>query len=187
MHIPGSGTLTPVPVWDNLPLVGEPVTASLLALRSVVPDLAEQVVVAEVPEDVADTDTLTAEYGMDLELSVNCILVAGRRAGELRIAACVVRATTRADVNRVVKSLLDVRKASFLPMDEAVAASGMEYGGITPLGLPPEWRLLVDSRATAGWACIGSGLRRSKLFVPGQLLTALPGAEVIEDLALPIG
>ena len=63
-------------------------------------------------------------------------MVAGRRDGEERVAACVVRADTRADVNNLVKRTLDVRKASFLPMDRAVEESGMEYGGITPVGLP---------------------------------------------------
>ena len=119
---------------------------------------------------------------MDLALSSNCILVAGKRAGEERVAACVVRATTSADVNHVVKKLLDVRKASFWPQDRAVEASGMEYGGITPVGVPPQWRLLIDSSCASGWSCIGSGLRASKLFVPGELLAALPAAEVIDGL-----
>ena len=98
------------------------------------------------------------------------------------MAACVVRATTSADVNHVVKRLLDVRKASFWPQDRAVEASGMEYGGITPVGVPPQWRLLIDSRCASGWSCIGSGLRASKLFVPGELLAALPAAEVVDGL-----
>ena len=63
-----------------------------------------------------------------------------------RVAACLVRADTRADVNTVVKRLLDVRKCSFLSLDRAVEESGMEYGGITPVGLPSGWRLLLDAR-----------------------------------------
>ena len=116
---------------------------------------------------------MTREFGMDLALSSNCILVAGKRAGEERIAACVVRATTNADINHVVKKRLDVRKASFWPQDRAVEASGMEYGGITPVGVPSSWRLLIDSACASGWSCIGSGLRRSKLFVTGEVLAAL--------------
>ena len=64
------------------------------------------------------------------------MVVAGRRDGEERVAACVVRADTRADVNNLVKRVLDVRKASFLSMERAVEESGMEYGGITPVGIP---------------------------------------------------
>ncbi|MGH3347954.1 MAG: YbaK/EbsC family protein, partial [Nocardioides sp.] len=104
--------------------------------------------------------------------------------GEERIAACLVRADTRADVNNRIKRLLDVRKCSFLSMDRAVEESGMEYGGITPVGLPASWRLLVDSRVAAlEVALIGSGVRRSKLLLPGPVLARLPGAEVVEDLA----
>jgi prolyl-tRNA editing enzyme YbaK/EbsC (Cys-tRNA(Pro) deacylase) len=68
-------------------------------------------------------------------------------------------------------------------MDRAVEESGMEYGGITPVGLPAAWRLLVDaSLLEADVVCVGSGLRRSKLLVPGSVLAQLPGAEVVEGL-----
>ena len=65
-------------------------------------------------------------------------------------------------------------------------ASGMEYGGITPVGVPDRWRLLIDSRVAQGFCVIGSGLRSSKLAVPGELLVALPTAEVVEGLATEI-
>jgi prolyl-tRNA editing enzyme YbaK/EbsC (Cys-tRNA(Pro) deacylase) len=114
-------------------------------------------------------------------------VVSGKRGGEERVAACVVRADTRADVNALVKRTLDVRKASFLPMDRAVAESGMEYGGITPLGLPEPWRVLVDEAALAlPVAVIGSGVRHSKLLVPGALLGSLPRAEVVAGLGRPV-
>jgi prolyl-tRNA editing enzyme YbaK/EbsC (Cys-tRNA(Pro) deacylase) len=98
-------------------------------------------------------------------------------------AACVVLATTRADVNGVVRRRLAAKKASFAPMADAVALSGMEYGGITPIGLPAGWPVLVDA-AVAGTAqvVIGSGVRRSKLTVPGGVLAKLAGAEVIDGL-----
>jgi prolyl-tRNA editing enzyme YbaK/EbsC (Cys-tRNA(Pro) deacylase) len=93
-------------------------------------------------------------------------------------------ATTRADVNGVARRELDVRKASFAPVDDAVAATGMEYGGITPIGLPGDWRVLIDARvAAATRVVVGSGVRRSKLTLPGSLLGQLPGATVIEGLA----
>ena len=115
---------------------------------------------------------------------VNCVLVAGKREGEERIAACLVRADTRADVNHTVKRLLDVRKPSFMPMERAVTESEMEYGGITPVGLPSSWRLLLDA---AGARRRGGRdrLRRPPLqaAAPRRLLAELPGAEVIEGLA----
>jgi len=95
-----------------------------------------------------------------------------------------VLATTRADVNTTVKRILDVRKASFLAMDRAVELTGMEYGGITPIGLPDGWPLLIDARvADTEVVIIGSGVRRSKLLLPGRLLAEMPAALVVDGLA----
>ncbi|WP_230976571.1 YbaK/EbsC family protein [Georgenia wutianyii] len=177
------GTLTWVPALQRPDLLAEPVRRALEDLPR-----AAEVRVAQIDPDLADTAAMTEAYELPLEASVNCVLVAGKRAGEERVAACAVRATTRADVNSTVRRLLDVRKASFWPTDRAVEASGMEYGGITPVGLPQEWRLLVDASVDAdGPAIVGSGVRRSKLLLPGDLLAALPGAEVVEGLGLPVG
>ena len=95
----------------------------------------------------------------------------------------MVLASTRADVNNVVRRRLDVRKATFLARDDAVDRTGMEYGGITPIGLPDDWRVLVDSTvADAPVLVIGSGVRRSKLMLPGSVLASLPTAETVESL-----
>jgi prolyl-tRNA editing enzyme YbaK/EbsC (Cys-tRNA(Pro) deacylase) len=145
---------------------------------------ADEIAVVEIDPSLADTATLSEAYSLPLDTGANCIVVAGRRDGVERIAACLVRADTRLDVNNVVRRLLDVRKASFLPMDRATAESGMEYGGITPVGLPGGWRLLVDQRVMdVEVVMIGSGVRRSKLLLPGRLLAELPGAELVEGLA----
>jgi prolyl-tRNA editing enzyme YbaK/EbsC (Cys-tRNA(Pro) deacylase) len=109
----------------------------------------------------------------------------GKREGQERTAACVVRGDTRADVNNRVKRILDVRKCSFLDHERAVTESGMEYGGITPIGVPEEWRLLIDARVPdIDLVLIGSGIRGSKLILRGRLLAELPGAEVVDGLAV---
>ena len=96
-------------------------------------------------------------------------------------------ATTRADVNGLVRRHLDARKASFAPQDVAVAGSGMAYGGITPVGLPAGWPLLVDAAVAAGeLLVVGSGTRGSKLAVPGDVLARLPGAAVLDGLGQPL-
>jgi prolyl-tRNA editing enzyme YbaK/EbsC (Cys-tRNA(Pro) deacylase) len=101
------------------------------------------------------------------------------------LAACVVLFTTRADVNGVVRRRLDVRKASFLLMERAVELTGMQYGGINPIGLPASWPVLLDRRVVdTGVVLIGSGLRRSKLLLPGNLLAELPNAETIDGLGI---
>jgi prolyl-tRNA editing enzyme YbaK/EbsC (Cys-tRNA(Pro) deacylase) len=178
--LPEIGTLTSLPVLDHPDLVAPPVLAALAAWPA-----AGEVAVVEIDPEQADTAAMSAAYDLPMDTGANCVVIAGSRAGEERIAACVVRADTRADVNNRVRRLLDARKASFLPMDRAVAESGMEYGGITPLGLPSEWRVLVDPRCLdIDVAIIGSGIRRSKLLLPGRLLGELPGAEVVDELAV---
>lgn len=171
-----AGSLTLLPAADRPDLLPEAVRAAL----------PEGAWVADIDPDLADTAALVEAAGVPLDGSANCVVVAGKREGEERVAACVVLASTRADVNGAVKRLLEIRKASFLSMDRAVQESGMEYGGITPVGLPSDWRVLVDRRvADTDWLLVGSGLRRSKLVVRGSDLAALPGAEVV-DIAVDV-
>jgi prolyl-tRNA editing enzyme YbaK/EbsC (Cys-tRNA(Pro) deacylase) len=181
MPLPTIGSLASLPALEHDALLASPVAAALGSWRH-----RDQVAVVEIDPELADTAALCDAYGLSLTDSANCVVVGGARAGEERVAACLVRADTRADVNNVVRRMLDVRKASFLPVERAVARTGMEYGGITPLGLPDGCRLLVDSAVPEiEVAVIGSGVRRSKLVLPGHLLGELPGAEVVEGLARP--
>ncbi|HEX6469625.1 MAG TPA: YbaK/EbsC family protein [Streptosporangiaceae bacterium] len=144
--------------------------------------------VAPIDPALADTAAFCARYGVPLEVSANCVIVVARRGGAVRMAACVVLATTRADINGVVRRHLDARKASFAAQDDAVAGTGMEYGGITPFGLPADWPVLVDEAVVAEpYVVVGSGLRRSKLVVPGPALAQLPAAVVIPGLARAAG
>jgi prolyl-tRNA editing enzyme YbaK/EbsC (Cys-tRNA(Pro) deacylase) len=158
---------------------------TLEALRTA--GLLEQVGVVEIDPAVSDTATTQREFGLEPDALANCVIVAGKRAGEERLAACVVLATTRADVNGLVKRHLDVRKASFLPMERAVGLTSMEYGGITPIGLPDGWPVLVDATVLErAMVVIGSGVRRSKILLPGSLLGSLRGSVVLDRLGVPI-
>jgi len=175
------GTLTTEPARTRPDLLAAPVVAALSSWSE--PD----VLVAPIDPGLADTAAFCAAYGIGPGVSANCVVVAGKREGEIRYAACVVLATTRADVNGVIRKRLDVRKASFAPMDTAVAETGMEYGGITPIGVPPSWPVLVDARIPAiGHVVVGSGVRHSKIVLPGAALARLPHAEVVDGLARPI-
>jgi len=145
---------------------------------------ADSVLVVDTDPANADTAVFGEVYGVVPELSANCVVVAGRRGETTTMAACVVLASTRADVNGLVRKRLNARRASFAPMDDAVALTGMEYGGITPIGLPADWPIYVDARVPAvESAVIGSGRRRGKLILPGKVLAELSAAEVIADLA----
>jgi prolyl-tRNA editing enzyme YbaK/EbsC (Cys-tRNA(Pro) deacylase) len=177
---PQLGSLTWLPAADRPDLLGAPVAAALAQLGG-------EVWVAEIDEDLADTAAFSEAYGVPLDASANCVVVAARRAGQTSLAACVVLATTRTDVNGLVRRHLDARKASFAPQDVAVAESGMAFGGITPVGLPEGWPVLVDPEvAAADLVVIGSGTRGSKLAVPGAALAALPTARVLEGLGRPL-
>jgi prolyl-tRNA editing enzyme YbaK/EbsC (Cys-tRNA(Pro) deacylase) len=142
------------------------------------------VLAAPIDPELADTAAFCAAYDVNMDDSANCVVIAGRRGDVTRYAACVVLATTRADVNGLVRKRLDARKASFAPMDEAVALTGMEFGGITPIGLPAPWPIFIDAAVLRrDVVVIGSGLRRSKLALPSAALADLHGAEVIDGLA----
>jgi len=172
-----------VPALDRPDLLAAPVAAALAGWPR-----AAETSVAPIDAELADTAAFCAAYGVGLDESANCVVVAGRRGEVTRYAACVVLATTRADVNGLVRARLDARKASFAPMDDAVGLTGMEYGGITPIGLPSDWLLLVDSRvAAAPRVIVGAGIRGAKISLPGAALAELPGAEVVEGLGREVG
>jgi len=170
---PALGTLSWLPARDREEWLAEPVrdalrTAPLPAW------------VAEIDPDLADTAAFCAAYEVGLDVSANCVVVAGRRGETTTLAGVLVLATDRADINRVVRKELDVRKLSFADMADAVRETGTEYGGITPVGLPGGWPLLVDERVAATpWVVIGSGRRASKLALPGPATGQLPGARVL--------
>lgn len=173
------GTLEVVPALSRPDLLADRVRGALESLGG-----AEAVGVAEIDPTLADTAAFCERYGVGLDESANCVVLAARREGVVALAACVVLATTRADVNGIVRRQLGARKASFAPMETAVAETEMEYGGITPIGLPAAWPLLVDAAvARHPRVVVGSGRRRSKLVCPGPLLGTLPGASVVTDLA----
>ncbi|MDR1825145.1 MAG: hypothetical protein LBR27_07435 [Bifidobacteriaceae bacterium] len=181
------GKLNTEPALEHPELLAAPTVAALQAWAAATPQVRELVGVGGIDPSLSDTAALVEAYDLPFDSCVNCVLVAGKRDGVEKVAAVAVRADTRADVNNVVRRLLDVRKASFLPMDQAVADSGMEYGAITPIGVPAGWRILIDAGVVGrGPAIIGAGIRAAKITLPGDLLATLPGAEVIEGLARPV-
>lgn len=185
--MPMAVNLPLVPALDRADLLA-PATAKalehLVAAGVIDPSAVE---VAAIDPDLADTAAFCAEYGVGLEESANCVVLAAKRGGEVSYAACMVLATTRADVNGLARKHLGARKISFAPMDEAVGLTGMEYGGITPVGLPESWPILVDRAvAEAPRVVVGSGVRGSKLWLPGAVLAELANAEVLDGLGRPI-
>lgn len=168
------GALEFTPIADALDLVAGPVR------RNVESHGPRGLWVSAIDPDLADTAEFCAHYGIALEHSANCVVVEAKRADRVWYAACLVLATTRADVNGVVRKRLDARKASFAPMDTAVGLSGMEYGGITPVGLPGGWPILIDELVLEQpRVVVGSGVRGSKILAEPGRLAALPHAEAL--------
>ncbi|MHB2021738.1 MAG: YbaK/EbsC family protein [Mycobacteriales bacterium] len=180
------GELEAVPALARPDLLAAPVARALR--RWVTGQSTDRIWVAEIDPVAADTALFCASYGVGKHESANCVVVVGRRGTQNQFAACLVLANARVDVNNVVRRRLEARKASFAPTEEAVSQTAMEPGGITPVGLPSGWPLFIASEvAIADRVVIGSGLRRSKLIVPGALLAELPGAQVLPDLAIAAG
>jgi prolyl-tRNA editing enzyme YbaK/EbsC (Cys-tRNA(Pro) deacylase) len=170
------------PALSRVDLLAVPVAEALRSWPG-----AEEVLVAEIDPALADTAAFCERYGVSSAESANCVVIAAKRGGNTMYAACMVLATTRADVNGLVRRHLDARKASFAPVEAVTAATGMEYGGITPVGLPADWAVLVDEAvAKTGSVVIGSGIRGSKLRLPGRLVAALASAQVLPGLGIPV-
>jgi len=165
------GKLNFEPVEDHLDLVSEPTKSGNL----------DSVLVAEIDPNLSDTAAFCEQYNISMENAVNCVIVEAKRADKVWYAAVLIQGTKRADINGIVRRELDARKISFAPMDTAVKLTNMEYGAITPIGLPKDWPILVDKGATElDHAIIGSGIRKSKFLVSGKQLASLPSSKVLK-------
>lgn len=174
-RVPTIGSLSWRPAAAHPELLAPPVARAIAQLG------ITEAFVAFIDPSLADTAAFCAAYAVPPDVSANCVVVTGRRGERTQTAACLVLATDRADVNTTVRKHLDVRKISFAPMAEAVEQSGMAYGGITPLGLPAAWPVLVDTAVSQlDWIVIGSGIRGSKIAIPGAAVARLPGAVVLD-------
>lgn len=171
------GNLEFAPVNENMPLVSKP-TATVVKQQGVT-----DAMVATIDPALSDTAAFCEHYGIGPEVSINCVIVQAKRGDTVKYAAVMIPATKRADINGMVRKALNARKISFAPMEDAVSLTGMEFGAINPIGLPNDWEILVDTEATKlDHAIIGSGIRASKLLIPGNVLASLPNATVL-DLA----
>ncbi len=129
----------------------------------------------------ADTAAFCEHYGYALEHSGNTIIVASKREPK-QFAACVVLATTQLDVNRRVRQLLGVSRASFATAEEMATLTGMQLGGVTPFALPAGLPLYVDARLMAlEWVILGGGERETKIKIAPEVFRQL-GAEIVADL-----
>jgi len=175
------GALRIVPVVQHKELVAHQVLDALSTSLD-----TSRIGVAEIEPELSDTAAFCKHYQIQSDQAANCVVLEAKRADRIWFAVCVILSSTRADVNGLVRRTLDARKVSFAAMEQAVAQTGMEYGAITPIGLPKDWPILIDMAVVnSKYVVIGSGIRKSKLILPGNLLAFLPNVQVLENLGMP--
>ena len=139
--------------------------------------------VVECDPDYADTFPYCEKYGVALEDAANTILVASKRPRG-KMAACVLLATTRLDVNHRVKKVMGVSRLSFATAELTREVTGMEIGGVNPFGLEGDLPLLIDAAVMERpEVLLGAGVRNAKIFAHPKILSLLPNASVVEGLA----
>ena len=170
------GKLTFKPIKDGLDLVAEPVKQAVENS-----EIAESIFVTAIDPKVSDTGAFCEQYGVGLDISTNCLVVQARRADKTWYAACLILATDMADINNVIRRHLNARKISFASMDIALELTHMEYGGITPIGLPSDWIILVDEAVMRNdVVVVGGGVRGSKLALKTEVFKHLPNAVIMK-------
>jgi len=139
--------------------------------------------VMTIDPDFADTARFCERYGIPLENSANTIVVASKKEPK-QYCACVVKATTRLDVNHAVRRLMNASRVSFATAEETMALTGMMIGGVTVLALPPDLPVYVDERVMAlDWLIVGGGSRSTKIRTSPELFRRLPGTTIVSGLA----
>ena len=180
----GGGVFPTTPLYLQEVAAAGPIEILDPRVRAAVASLGVTGEVLPCDPDFADTAAFCSKYGIPPSESANTIVVASKKEPK-RYAACLVLATTKLDVNRKVSELLGVRKLSFASGEETVAATGMMVGGVTLFGLPEGWPIYIDSRIAAlASVVVGGGNRSSKLRLPSAELLKIPGAAIIQGLAL---
>jgi prolyl-tRNA editing enzyme YbaK/EbsC (Cys-tRNA(Pro) deacylase) len=144
-----------------------------------------ELLVAEIDPAAADGYEFCTRYGYRYSEGANCVVVEATRGDVSKFAACLIPVGCRMDLGSFVRKYLHARRVSLAPKEFVLNATGMEYGSITPFGLPNDWSILIDSRIVAAPRIIvGGGLRKSKLCVPGAAFLDLPNTQAIEGLGI---
>ena len=139
--------------------------------------------VSEIDPVFADGESLSREYDVPYEMELNCLVVEGQRGEQLKHAALVVPYGKRANMNAKVRNPLDVKKVSFADLNYVCEVTGMEYGSITPVGLPKDFMILVDeSIFEQEEVIVGSGKANGKLLLPSDLFRQMDNCIIVEGL-----
>ncbi len=141
--------------------------------------------IIECDPDFADTAAFCEKYGYPVDNCGNAIIVASKRE-PVKFATCIVKGTSRLDVNKTVRKLMDVPKASFASPEQTVELTGMMIGGVTPFALPPDLPIYADDKLMAlDYVILGSGSRSSKVKIVPQVFDVLTNTQIISGLSKP--
>ncbi|MFF9335085.1 YbaK/EbsC family protein [Streptomyces albogriseolus] len=169
------------PLMDRQDLVVRPVRDRLTQILD--PEELVGVAVAEIDTEYAAGDALCEQYGVPWSEAANCLVISATRGSVTRNAACLMAPGSRSDLNGAVRRHLAARRVTMTPRQEVLDATGMEYGSITAVGLPKDWRVLIDAGYEASPALVmGSGLLRSKMRIPLDTLLKVTGGEFLPGL-----
>lgn len=131
----------------------------------------------------ADTAEFCAYYQIDPGQTCNAI-VAASKSNPPKYACCVILSTCKLDVNKTVCRMLDVKKCSFAGADETKARTGMEIGGVSPIGVSG-MPVLVDARVMElSNVVLGGGNRTSKILIDPCELRKLPEMQIVDGLGI---
>lgn len=140
--------------------------------------------IINIDRQYADTADFCREYDYPLENCGNTIIVSSRKEPK-QFSVCVVKGSTRLDVNRTVRKLMGVRRLSFASTEDTMKLTGMEIGGVTPLALPDSVQIYVDSLVmNLEFVILGSGSRCSKISISPIVFRKLENMKVIEGLSV---
>ncbi len=173
---------------DFKPVIDRPDLVPVTTFRAIEswsgPESASDFLVAEINPEYAGGNELCSYYNINPKFGANCLVVEGKRGSNSIIAVCIVPVGYKYDMSGVVRKKLGVRQVSVASLEYVLSISKMEYGSITPIGLPQEWKVFVDPLVLEPERIIiGGGLKKSKLSIPSNALLHLPSVEVLDGLA----
>ncbi len=143
--------------------------------------------VAEINSEFADGHDLCKEYHIDEKMGFNCLIVECKRNDVVKYCALIVPIGYKYNMGSVVRKYTNSRTVSVAPLDYVLKSTGMEYGSITPIGLPDDWLILVDPLInTQKQIIVGGGFVNSKISLPTELFLRLPNVQILEGLAKEI-
>ncbi len=173
------------PAINQPQLVASSVTDLLQNWNNPVP--VEDIWVAEIEPSLAGGHDFCKQYDIPFDAGANCVVIESVRNEMRTLAACVALVGYQMNFNGIIRKKLNARKVSLASLSLVLEETKMEHGSITPFGLPSHWPILLDARVlNSSRIIIGSGLLKSKLCLPSQVLANLPGAVVVEGLASKI-